>query len=406
MKQNHLILITSEFPFGSSETFLENEIQYLSEGFETVTIVSQDTKSLNQRTTQSNVSVLRYEKNLSAWQKLCSMFAVFDAKFWREISIIKKYYSKSINISILKTMFVSLYQAKKLKTFITKNIKIEEHQIFYSYWCDDSALALALLKKQHPNIKMLSRIHGWDVYFEVSSIQYLPFRHFIASQLSIYTISQKGIDNVLNSWKVKNASIHLSRLGTNNPFSPFNDRAKTFTLISCSNLIPLKRIHLLVEALQNIAFPLRWIHFGDGVLMEELKNKSKSLPSNIQVEFRGRISNQEILQSYNELKPHLFINVSSSEGIPVSIMEAMSFGIPVIATNVGGNSEIVNAKNGVLLSENPAVQEVTDAIQRFFSMGEQDFQSYSTAAYETWNEQYNAETNYREFVRIIQSFDV
>lgn len=41
--------------------------------------------------------------------------------------------------------------------------------------------------------------------------------------------------------------------------------------------------------------------------------------------------------------------MSDSEGIPVSIMEAMSFGIPVIARNVGGMSEIVNEENGLLL---------------------------------------------------------
>ena len=37
----------------------------------------------------------------------------------------------------------------------------------------------------------------------------------------------------------------------------------------------------------------------------------------------------------------IFINLSASEGIPVSIMDAISFGIPCIATNVGGTGEIV-----------------------------------------------------------------
>ncbi|MFR4320263.1 MAG: glycosyltransferase [Blautia massiliensis (ex Durand et al. 2017)] len=45
------------------------------------------------------------------------------------------------------------------------------------------------------------------------------------------------------------------------------------------------------------------------------------------------------------------MNVSSSEGIPVSIMEATSFGIPGIATDAGGTKEIIRDKeNGVLLS--------------------------------------------------------
>ena len=48
----------------------------------------------------------------------------------------------------------------------------------------------------------------------------------------------------------------------------------------------------------------------------------------------------------------MFINLSSSEGIPVSIMEAQSFGIPVIATNVGGSGEIVVSETGVLVDEN------------------------------------------------------
>lgn len=46
--------------------------------------------------------------------------------------------------------------------------------------------------------------------------------------------------------------------------------------------------------------------------------------------------------------------MSDSEGIPVSIMEAMSFGIPVIARNVGGMSEIVNEENGLLLENDDA----------------------------------------------------
>lgn len=48
----------------------------------------------------------------------------------------------------------------------------------------------------------------------------------------------------------------------------------------------------------------------------------------------------------------LFVNMSLSEGIPVSIMEAISFGIPIIATNVGGNAEIVNDETGVLIPVN------------------------------------------------------
>ena len=58
----------------------------------------------------------------------------------------------------------------------------------------------------------------------------------------------------------------------------------------------------------------------------------------------------------------LFLNVSEYEGVPVSVMEAQSFGIPVIATAVGGTPEIVNEENGFLLPENPSQDEIASAI--------------------------------------------
>jgi len=45
------------------------------------------------------------------------------------------------------------------------------------------------------------------------------------------------------------------------------------------------------------------------------------------------------------------MNLSETEGIPVSIMEAQSAGVPILATNLGGTSEIVNNENGFLVEK-------------------------------------------------------
>jgi glycosyltransferase involved in cell wall biosynthesis len=60
----------------------------------------------------------------------------------------------------------------------------------------------------------------------------------------------------------------------------------------------------------------------------------------------------------------VFVNASTTEGVPVSIMEAMSFGVPVVATDVGGTGELVNSRNGALLVPNPTPAEIADAILR------------------------------------------
>ena len=150
--------------------------------------------------------------------------------------------------------------------------------------------------------------------------------------------------------------------------------------------------------------PIKWVHFGDGREKKKLTRLSETkLGDNINWEFKGRVSNSDVLNWYQENKPSIFINVSSSEGIPVSIMEAMSFGVPCISTDVGASSEIVNKQNGKLISSNPKKDELIEAINYFRNLPDVDYQSYSSAAYETWEKKYNAERNYKRFTEVISN---
>ena len=78
--------------------------------------------------------------------------------------------------------------------------------------------------------------------------------------------------------------------------------------------------------------------------------------------------NFEILDFYKNNYIDLFINLSYSEGIPVSIMEAMSYSIPTLATNVGGVSELVNEDNGVLVERDSIAEEITSDILKFIKL--------------------------------------
>ena len=87
-------------------------------------------------------------------------------------------------------------------------------------------------------------------------------------------------------------------------------------------------------------------------MMNQIKEMSRELPENIKIDFRGNVKNSDLLEVYKNNQFDLFLNVSLSEGIPVSIMEALSFGIPCIATDVGGTKEIViDGYNGWLLKK-------------------------------------------------------
>ena len=80
-----------------------------------------------------------------------------------------------------------------------------------------------------------------------------------------------------------------------------------------------------------------------------IKSSTENLEENISVKLLGKVNNNDILNFYSITPVNLFINLSESEGIPVSIMEAISFSIPIIATDVGGVSEIVTEETDCYL---------------------------------------------------------
>lgn len=397
-----LVLITAHFPYGSSETFLESELPILAKNFEQIEILTFPIKG-QKRNIPANCTVTDIKIVESRFK---AYFGVFSQLFWKEIFIIKRIYKKKISIGILKTMLISLMRAEKISSFINLNLENKQECIYYSYWCDDNALALSLFNKDKQYIT-LSRAHRWDIYFEENTYNYLPYRHFINEKLSkIYFISDDGYEYSMLKWKV-NSKIDISRLGVNKvaekeDVCSINNQ---IVIVSCSNLIHVKRVNLIIKALSLITNKqIHWVHFGDGILEDELKDLAKNiLPSNITYEYKGRCPNSAVLQYYKETKPSLFINLSSSEGIPVSIMEAMSFGIPCIATDVGGNSEIVNQKNGVLIPKDETINNIKDAILKIVDSSIDTQLSYRKEAYATWENNYNSETNYRNFIKSIKN---
>ncbi|NTW34232.1 MAG: glycosyltransferase, partial [Bacteroidetes bacterium] len=182
-------------------------------------------------------------------------------------------------------------------------------------------------------------------------------------------------------------------------------------IVSCSYINFNKRVDLIIESLSKIdSFNIKWTHLGDGRTREDFEiTNQKALDffknkKNIEYKFAGYCSNHDILSYYKQNIVDVFINLSIKEGIPVSIMEVMSFGIPVIATRVGGTVEIVkNEYNGFLLSENPEPAEVTGVIEKFYNLSDEKIKTLRNNAYTTWNELYNADKNYTKFVNDIIS---
>lgn len=394
-----MILFTAQFPYGRTETFLETEILFLSEAFEKIVIVSQASDENEKRSVPSNCEVIRNPIVVNSFDRLMALSGVLSSDVRKEKNIALKEYGCSYE-AVMKTLLISNYRAQRIAGLAKQLIKKfpQNSVVCYSYWSDDAAIGLAMLRAENPNLRCISRAHGWDMYFEASAVGYLPFRRFLGRNLDrVFTISEKGKQYAIDRWGVSPDKLEIARLGVKK--QKFHENApEVFTIVSCSSLIPLKRVHLIVEALsllpKSLAF--KWVHFGGGVLLNEVKDlAAEKLPIE-SFEFKGQVSNEEVLEWYRKNSASAFVNVSTTEGVPVSIMEAMSFGIPSIATNVGGNSEIVNAENGVLLSSDPTAEEIANAFVQFSELTDV-VSARRLNALDTWNKKYNAADNYTSF---------
>ena len=122
-----------------------------------------------------------------------------------------------------------------------------------------------------------------------------------------------------------------------------------------------KGITYLLQAMPVILkrFPeLSLVIAGDGNLVEKLKQEAKDLNISNHVYFIGpRLDMQELLKLFD-----LYVLPSLWEGLPMVLLEAMAAGCPIVATDVGGNSQAINnGYNGILVEpRNP--QQLADAV--------------------------------------------
>lgn len=108
-------------------------------------------------------------------------------------------------------------------------------------------------------------------------------------------------------------------------------------------------VKILIKSFKHVSekFPeSRLLIIGDGKYRKELENIVEELGITSQVIFTGFVDNALIPLSVSDIYTH----ISLQEGFPLAVVEAMSLGKPVIATNIGGIPEVINnGKNGVLV---------------------------------------------------------
>lgn len=406
IKSKKLYLLTGTYPYGNAAPFLEDELRVAEKYFSNITIISTAKNSnTKMQYVPRNASIVNIRRHrIEILPLLGAFIRMFFPKTWKE----KRFaysalgYKKS-KIEVNKLIFSNYYFSYLLKK-IVQELNMPGDAILYSYWMASSAYFLANYKKGHPNSTCVCRTHGGDCYIDKF---YQPFRREILSDMdAVFPISERGKRSI-NTLLVphtnkKNVPLIVKRLGVSKSSQKMNppEQKNVYCIVSCSNVIALKRLDILIDSLAMIQNKkIHWVHFGDGEIMEEIQQRAivKLVNNNITYEFKGRVANSDVLRWYEKNHVDLFVNCSDTEGIPVSIMEAFSYGIPAIARDVGGNCEIVSEKNGILLPALINAEQLSGAILEMISSEHNRIDKYREEAFNTFKNYFDADKNYKEF---------
>ena len=144
----------------------------------------------------------------------------------------------------------------------------------------------------------------------------------------------------------------------------------TFSILFVGGLLERKGVTHLVDAVRRLPARLRWrlVLVGEGPDLADLQAQARAGGIEDRVEFRGQVPDAELHAAYSAadvfVLPAVVDSRGDTEGLGVVLLEAMNYHLPVIASGLGGITDIVlHEKTGLLVPQRDA-QALADALLR------------------------------------------
>ena len=341
-----LIVVTSRYPFGTQETYLNTELAELTRHFERIAVVPVRPPAAPRRhNVPDGIEVLSWPllnaellgrgaralaaRPLAAMRALGGTFRSRDPGRTKNLSVTVK--------------------ALALAQWAMEN----DFDHIHSYWMSTPA-TVAMIAATVSGVAWSSTAHRWDIYernaFDVKE----------RTASFIRTISARGTADLRKRMPTLNGRILQLRLGTVVPdaaaASPVANAE--FRIVCPAALVPVKGHEDLFAALallRSLGVPVRCTLCGDGPLREQLEASVARLGLQDAVEFAGFVPHDTLHEWYRAGRFAAMVLASrdegelAMEGIPSALVEAMAFGLPVVATDSGSIGELIDAQCGLLV---------------------------------------------------------
>lgn len=422
-----LLIFTKSYPFGSGEAFLNAEVNALANHFSDI-VVQPFVLNGPARSVPSNVTVLppvwpdrnaKIRFYLGAFGRL-KLVPTIIREFVQYLRTVKNGAQPRDGIvftglrTLLKITHWSLFRVRSERIGAVSSALLAGGNITaYSYWGHLTALPARYLERA--GISVFVRFHRVDLYQDasaavgprVSRSSYMPFFHeYARSGAKLLFISEHGARYFREHWLPEGGQerMFLSYLGVpdagQRPPKPPGHRV--LRIVSCSRISAVKRVDVIASLINRLGdfIHVEWHHFGEGDASLIQNSLAKRRSPNVSVNLHGYIDNDRLRAFYRETYVDLFINLSASEGLPVSILEAISADIPVIATSVNGTPEaVVPGTSGILVDDRELddVAGLAHDIAQLLVRGGLD----QLTPRRLWEERFDASKNYEQLCAII-----
>ncbi|MCO6432676.1 glycosyltransferase family 4 protein [Nitrosomonas nitrosa] len=228
-------------------------------------------------------------------------------------------------------------------------------------------------------LRNILSIHGGDIYDptkKTSPHRYRLYRALISFLFkSAYAIYAQSSDTQNNAKKYYRNTDNIHVVPLAYEFTKFESRSRAelglnediYYLITVGRLVERKGVRYAIEALCDLPKNIQLIIVGDGPQENELRELSTKLGVSSRIIMTGFVSQKEKF-AYLEAAD-IYVLSSVHEGFGIVLQEAMQVGLPIVATDNGGQVDLIKDGENGLLVEPKNSKKLAGAIKQIYSNG-------------------------------------
>lgn len=273
------------------------------------------------------------------------------------------------------------WQSRKLLGRISLKLWIKKCNDLYKIYCDEfgrpdlihahctlpAGIAAMYISQYHGPPYIITEHSTYYARNLIKDFEVPYIKNALDKSDTVVTVS-KSLAEILRAYTDKIVQVIPNVVDTEYfTCPPLKTPKKKFVFLSVASLDPKKNIALLIHAFAKKFSHIKNIYLkivGDGPLKTDLERLVKKLGLKSKVIFTGQLPREKVRSEMWDA--NVFVLSSNIETFGVVLIEALSTGMPVIATRCGGPEEIVNEKTGYLVEKNN-VDELSKSMFRIYS---------------------------------------